>query len=297
VASTPDRPDARTVRVKVLRCVWETGWSGAAPTRPWPDQVFTEVFQAANGRSVRDFWLRSTFGHADVEFDIGPWAVLQGGAQETLKDDRAGTVAACRRQAERDAVPVAEFDHVVAFVHEPPSDAGPSGGDLVLDQHVRGLTRYREIGRLIGFGPALGRAGWPDDPYCVMGRGDCRVAAATLFRYSPAFRESAGTVRVHAPGTVTLTALSEASCRDPAVAVIPVHGGAVTVEYRTTSGDDAGITPAVVLHSIGLRSAGRAVSFETSLDPAEGAEVMVLGVRATVRGISPTTATVELAGS
>jgi hypothetical protein len=76
-----------------------------------------------------------------------------------------------------------------------------------------------------------------------------------------------------------------------------VHGGAVTVEYRTTSGDDAGIAPAVVLHSIGLRSAGRAVSFETSLDPAEGAEVMVLGVRATVRGISPTTATVELAGS
>jgi hypothetical protein len=282
------------VRVKVLRCVWETGWSGAVPTRPWPDQVFTEVFQAANGRSVRDFWLRSTFGHTEVEFDIGPWAVLQGESQETLKDDRAGIVAACRRQAERDAVPVAGFDHVVAFVHEPPSDAGPSGGDLVLDQHVRSLTRYREIGRLIGFGPALGRDGRPDAPYCVMGHGDCRVAAATLFRYSPAFRASGGTVRVQLPRTVTLTALSEASWCDPTVAVIPVRGGAVTVEYRTTSGDDAGVTPAVVMHSIGLRSAGRSVSFEAPLDPVAGAAAVVLGVRATVLGISPTTATLEL---
>lgn len=276
--------------VKMLRCVWETGWSGAVPTRPWPDQVFTDIFQAANGWSVRDFWLRSSFGHTDVGFDIGPWTVLQGGAQERLKDDRAGIIAASRHQAERDHVPLARYDHVVAFVHEPPSDVGMSGGDLVLDQSLRTPARYhQEVGHLLGFGPALGPDGRPGDPYCVMGGGACRVAGATLVHYCPAFRASPGTVRVETPRTLTLTALSEAVGHKPAVAVVRSERGEVTVEYRTAGGDDAGVTPAVVLHSIGGH-----VRFETAITPAEGADVMVHGVRAAVLASSSDCVTLDL---
>jgi hypothetical protein len=267
------------MRVKLLRYVWETGWSGAAPMRPWPDQVFTDTFQAANGWSVRDFWQRSSFGHTDVEFDIGPWAVLLDGSQEALKDDRAAIVAAFRRQAERDHVPLSRYEHVVAFVHEPPSDVGPSGGDLVLDQSC--AARYRqEIGALIGFGPALG-----PDPYCVTGGGGCRPAGATLVRHSPGFRASAAAVRVASARTVTLTALGEATGREPVVAV----AGAVAVEYRTPVGDDAGVGAAVVLHSI---DAG--VRYETALTPAVDADVTVRGVRARVLAASATTVTLDL---
>jgi hypothetical protein len=269
------------VRVKILRCVWETGWSGAVPTRPWPDQVFTDTFQAANGWSVRDFWRRSSFGHADVDFDIGPWAVLQGGAQERLKDDRAGIIAAFRHQAERDHVSLTGYEHVVAFVHEPPSDVGTSGGDLVLDQTAPESYR-REVGRLIGFGPAV-------SPYCVMGGGACRVAGATLVRYSRTFRASASAARVGVPSRLTLTALSEATGAEPAVAVVPADGGEVAVEYRTAYGDDENLPPAVVLHSI-----GEGVRFETALAPAEGEQADLHGVRVTVLATSPTTVTLSL---
>jgi hypothetical protein len=267
------------MRVKLLRYVWETGWSGAAPMRPWPDQVFTDTFQAANGRSVRDFWRRSSFGHADVEFDIGPWAVLREGSQEVLKDDRAAIVAAFRRQAERDHVPLSPYEHVVAFVHEPPSDVGPSGGDLVLDQTC--AARYRqEIGALIGFEPALG-----PDPYCVMGGGGCRVAGATLVRHSPGFRTSAATVHVTSASTITLTALGEATGREPVVAVT----GALAVEYRTPVGDDTGVSAAVVLHSI-----DGGVRYETALTPATGTTATLRGVRMRVLAASATTVTLDL---
>jgi hypothetical protein len=275
------------VRVKILRCVWETGWSGAVPMRPWPDEVFTDTFQAANGWSVRDFWRRSSFGHIDVEFDIGPWVVLQGDSQERLKDDRAGIIAAFRRQAERDHVPLAGYDHVVAFAHEPPSDVGTSGGDLVLDQSAPAGYR-REVGRLIGFGPTLG-----PDPYCVMGGGGCRAAGATLVRHSPAFRASAATVHVGtAARTLTLAALGETTGDEPAVAVVPAADGEVTVEYRTARGDDAGVTPAVVLHFV-----GECVRFETALAPAEGARTELLGVRIAVLATSATGVTLELSAA
>ncbi|WP_369244779.1 hypothetical protein [Streptomyces sp. R41] len=281
----------RTLRVKVLRYVWETGWSGARPVRPWPDEVFTEVFQEANGRSVRDFWLRSTLGRTAVDFDIAPWTVLRGGFQETLKEDRAGTVRACRRQAERDGVALSGFHRLIAFLHEPPSDTGLCGGSLVLDQGARAPTDFRrEVGRLIGFGPVLDARGLPGAPYCVMGSGTCRAAAATLFAHDPVFRASSRAVRVGAPGTVDLTALGDASWHggEPVLATVPVTGGDIVVEYRT----DSGLPPAVVVHSVGVRSPG--VRFEGALAPESGAHTVVLGIRVAVLGTSPRSVTLEL---
>jgi hypothetical protein len=284
------------VRAKLLRYIWDTGWSGAAAARPWPDHVFTDMFQAPNGHSVRDFWLRSTFGSTDIVFDIAPWGVLQGRSQEELKDDRAAILSACRRQADRDGVPVAGYDHVIAFVHEPPANTGTVGADLVLNQSVPPF--HRQVGRLLGFGPALGSDGRSVDPYCVMGGGPCRVAAATLFRYDPAFRASARSVLTHpnrsgAPRTVCLHALSKTAPDEPAVAVVPASHGKITVEYRL----DAGLTPAIVVHSIGVRPADapdRLVRFEAWLEPAAGAETTVLGVRVAVLGTTSTTATLGL---
>jgi len=281
----------RTLRVKVMRYVWETGWSGAQPVRPWPDEVFAEVFQEANGRSVRDFWLRSTLGRTAVDFDIDPWTVLRGGSQETLKEDRAATVRACRRQAERDRVALSGFHRLIAFLHEPPSDTGLCGGSLVLDQAARTPTHYhREVGRLIGFGPVLDAHGLPSDPYCVMGSGNCSAAAATLFAHDPVFRASSRVIRVGAPGTVDLTALGDASRHGgaPGLATVPVTGGEIAVEYRT----DDGLPPAVVVHSIGVRSPG--VRFEGVLAPEGGAQTAFLGVRVAVLGTSPRTVTLEL---
>ena len=303
MASSPDiHVGTRTVPIKVLRCVWETGWSGAMPERPWPDRAFTDIFQSANGWSVRDFWLRSSFGHTDLRFDIEPWAVLQGASHETLKDDGAATVAACRRQAACDHVPLSSYPHVIAFVHEPPSDVGTFDGDLVLDQKVRDPVRQRrEVGRLIGFGPAVGPDGRSGDPYCVMGGGDCRVAAATLVRGAPTFRVSPRVVHAVLPGTFTLTALGAAIGTGPVApvaAVVPPTGRGndveVIVEYRTATGDDHGVTPAVVVHSAGTGTGGGAVRLEGTLDPRPGTQTTCRGIRMTVLAATRTGVILEL---
>ncbi|MEU4746762.1 hypothetical protein AB0G02_40780, partial [Actinosynnema sp. NPDC023658] len=237
----PEGSAAGTTRVKVLRSVWETGWSGAAPVRPWSDRHFADAFGSAAG-----FWSRATSGLVSLAFDVGPWSVLAGGSQAELMSDRAAIVAACRRQARRDRVTVEGYDHVIAFVHEPPADTGVWGRDLVLDQTVPRWTRHRQIGRLLGFGRALGPSGSPDDPYCVMGAGRCGLSAASQHRYAG----GTGVATVHTgPGaTVELTALSEPD-GGPVLAVVPVPGGRLTVEYRTDSGDDVDLRAAGVVDS------------------------------------------------
>lgn len=157
-----DRP-TRVVNAKVMRYVWDTGWSGGSATPPWPDLVFAEIFQADNGWSLRDYWRRCTFGHLEVNFDIGPWAVLPGASHRELHADRRAIVAACRAQAAADRVSLEHFEHLVAFVHEPPCDTGPSGRDVVLDQAPVTLEFYqRSIGRMLGFSPrtAIRTARW-----------------------------------------------------------------------------------------------------------------------------------------
>jgi hypothetical protein len=136
------------VRIKVLRYVWEQGWSGARSMRPWSDGVFAEIFQGTNGWSVRDFWQP----RADLEFDIAGWGVLYGQSHERLRDDREAILGACLWQARLDQVATGGWDHVIAFVHEPPANSGVVGADAVLDQGVGRIERYyQEVGRLLGF--------------------------------------------------------------------------------------------------------------------------------------------------
>jgi hypothetical protein len=82
-----------------------------------------------------------------------------------LKDNRADIIGACRRQATLDGQQAAGYDHLIAFVHEPPVNSGTSGADAVLDQSAVLLERYHQhIGRLIGF-----RHAPSGDESCVMG--------------------------------------------------------------------------------------------------------------------------------
>lgn len=307
---------AGTVRIKVLRYVWEDGWSGARSIPPWPDGVFSEIFQAANGWSIRDFWLRSTLGRTNLRFDIAPWGVLYGRSHEALKDDRGEVIGACRHQAELDGLPMTGYDHVVAFVHEPPANTGTLNGDAVLDQGVVLLERYhRHIGHLIGFGHTLGPGG--DDACCVMGpvnaatptdvavlpgvelwRSGRKLAAATLYRYSRDFSASPGVLRVDvsAPRTVTLTAVGEAGPRDPMLAAVATDRGTLTFEYRS----EAGFEPAIIAHSIGIRSPDGKhqgidpVWFEARFPALTGSEFALAGVRVVVAAASPTTVTLTL---
>ena len=79
------------------------------------------------------------------------------------------------------------------------------------------------------------------------------------------------------------------------VAVVPRRGHPnqhLTVEYRPAVGDDAGVTPAVVVHSIGANFVGVGRDevdppwFEASLPPVVGAFADVLGYRFTVVAVS-----------
>ncbi len=136
-------------RIKLLRYVWETGWSGARSMAPWPDGVFAEIFRRANGWSVRDFWSRSA--GVELEFDLAAWGILYGQSQAVLKDDREAILGACLWQARVDGLAMSGYDHVIAFVHEPPANSGTVGGNAVLDQGVVMVERYyREVGLLLG---------------------------------------------------------------------------------------------------------------------------------------------------
>ncbi|WP_163507662.1 hypothetical protein [Fodinicola acaciae] len=291
------------VRVKVLRYVWDSGWSGAAAAAPWSDRTFAEIFQEHNGWSLRDFWRRGSLGRLDLRFDIDPWSVLRGAAHEELHADRRKIIAACRAQAAVDGLLFDDYDHVIVFVHEPPSDTGTYDGDLVLDQG-RTLEYYQyAIGRMLGFRPGYGKGGRFDDPYCVMGSGlgdhlidpppltsigdqqwrsGPRVSAAALYRYLHDYRVTVPLSTLDEE--VTLTALPDAVDGSVTLAVCPTFGGGrVAVEYRTAVGDDQGVTPGVVVHSIGVRPDGEddpeidPVRFEVAVPAAAGAEVIIVG--------------------
>ncbi|WP_163573352.1 hypothetical protein [Fodinicola feengrottensis] len=192
---------------------------------------------------------------------------------------------------------------MVAFVHEPPCDTGGSCPDVVLDQNPATLEFYqRAMGAMLGFSAGSG-------PYCVMGadqiadypiarpaafaglpllpgtdlfRTARRVSAATLYRHLPAYRATVPLSTVDEE--VTVVALGESSDGKSTVAVCPVAGGEVTVEYRTANGDDLGVVPAVVVHSLGVRPCAGAC-FEAALPPIVGAEAVVAGVRVQVLAV------------
>lgn len=149
-----------------------------------------------------------------------------------------------------------------------------------------------ETGHLLGFDHAFGPASNPqayNDNFCVMGYtgpdnhpivpqpnlaeiqntigpgniwySGRRLAAANLYRtktIGSVLAETSSVVKIgrQAVQQVRLIALSEALLGDAVLVVATTAAGELTVEYRSKSGDDAGVNeaPCIVLHSIGRRT-------------------------------------------
>jgi hypothetical protein len=270
----------------------------------WPDSAFFEIFQASNGWSLHDYWLRSTFGFIDAQFEVRPWRILRRGQAE-LMNDRNAIIDACRGQAREDGESLDGYDRVIAFVHAPPCNAGAwtTPGDAALDQNGWLPYYQHEVGHMLGFEHSFGPRGVYDDAYCVMGatnvqshaivmpaafnnltilkgadfwRSERVLSAAALYRYVPDFASSPSVVGFLAERSdVTLTALTQGHWGGTLLAVVPTDSGEFTIEYRARFGDDEGIRPAVVVHSIGRRffDAGHEVNpvwFEAAIDPVTG---------------------------
>lgn len=321
---------AQVIRVAILRLLWAPGPATAEiPQVTWPDDLFYQLFQASNGWSLRDYWLRSSFGLFQFEFDlsIAHWWRFGDHSHAELGNNRGGILAAARQVVEQDnSMSLSGFDAVIAFVHAPPSDAGAVQGGAVFDQGGSIPFFQHELGHVLGFEHSFGPFIPPpsqfgslyNDPYCVMGytgqqahsvpvpaefatapisdpasfwQSERRPAAASLYRRfsgTPEFVNSGWVSRVAAGDRVWVAALSEVTNTVPVLAVLPVPSqpsASLTVEYRTASGDDAGVTPAVVIHSIGVRDvgAGRGETnpawFEGTISPRVGGSFEVLGIR------------------
>ena len=237
-----------TVRIGLARYRWQTAAPGAMGHLEWPDWVFDEIFRAPNGWSLHDYWLRSTFGFIDAQFDIRPGCgTLRDRAEADLMDDTWAIIDACKQQAQDDGAPLVGYDAVIAFVHAPPCRVavlftqGVIGGSSgALDQNAELFFYQHELGHVFGFGHSYGPLGVYNDPYCVMGGlntsnhafempprfrdenitmlkgagfwNSTRVlSAAALYRYVPDFANSPRVVRIdvaHASSLVKLTALS-----------------------------------------------------------------------------------------
>lgn len=297
----------------------------------WPDEFYHELFQSNNGWSIRDYWLRASLGLLQLEFDftISNWWRLGDHTHAEFRQNRSGVLAACTRVVEQDnGISLAEFDHVVAFVHAPPIDAGAVGIGFgaALDQNGTLPFFQHEIGHVLGFQHAFGPFIPPpnqygslyNDPYCVMGytktqshslpvppqfanitvlqgaaefwRSERRPSAAALYRRftgSADFVNSGWVAHVDLGQRVWIGSLSEVVNTTPVIAVLPTTGPSpvlLTVEYRTSAGDDIGVTPAVVIHSIGAHDVG-AGRTETSPPWFEGAITPVIGGSLTVLGV------------
>jgi hypothetical protein len=277
-----------TIRIGLARYEWEVPAPNALSHPPWPDWAFSEIFQAGNGWSVHDYWLRSTFGFVDARFDIRPWRILRGGVQAQLMNNNRAIIAACRQQALDDGEPLVGYDQVIAFAHAPPCQAtalAPAPNDAALDQNADLLWYLHEVGHVLGFEHSWGPTGERSDPYCVMSnqtvdshqivmpprfngitmlKGPAfwnsarALSAAALYRYVPDFANSTRVVRTDlSQGSyVSLTALTQGHWGGTLLAAVASKGEIVdfTIEYRTRFGDDEAISrPAVVVHSIGRR--------------------------------------------
>jgi hypothetical protein len=206
-------------------------------------------------------------------------------------DKRGDMVAACRQAAQDDGVQLGNYDHVIAFVHAPPSNAGADsvGGNAVFDQGGSIPFFQHELGHVLGFehafGPTCGDflSGYAyHDDYCVMGftgpqshplstplaytkvtilgggfwQSERRPAAASLYRWmEDALKSETGFLRtdLSMPVVMRLVALSEARLHDPILVIAKTKLGDILIEYRVATGDDAGVAAAVVVHSLGRR--------------------------------------------
>jgi hypothetical protein len=195
-----------------------------------------------------------------------------------------------------------------------------------------------ETGHLLGFDHAFGPASNPQvykDNFCVMGSTGAdnhpilpqpvlaeiqntigpgniwysgrRLAAANLYRtktIGAVLAETSSVVKIGRESVqqVRLIALSEALLGDAVLVVATTSAGQVTVEYRSKSGDDAGVNeaPCIVLHSIGRRTLAKnadgstpaevnPIVFESSCNATVGSVVATQegDVSALVKGVDP----------
>ena len=290
--------------------MWAVPPVNAVAQFQWADPFYEALFNGRNGWSLHDFWLRSTFGHFDVQFEIRPWRILRR-AHAEVGNVREQILDACRSQARDDGEPLDGYDALVAFMHAPPCHAGAVGRDVVFDQHAPLPYYQHEIGHLLGFPDVYG-PGY-DDPYSVMGRTDWQLpppasqgersghdiavppefstvaftngpfwrsdrvlSAAALYRHVPAFAQSESVVHVDLPpgGRVVLTALTHGHWGGTLLAVVHHEFGEFRIEYRARFGDDAALRPAVVVHSVCRRTLGGQITdlvmYEDAVKPVTG---------------------------
>lgn len=260
----------------------------------------------------------------EFDFSIARWWRFGDHSHAELKDDRNGILAAARQVIEGDnGVSLSAYDGVIAFVHAPPCNAGACGGGAVFDQGGSVAFFQHELGHVLGFMHSFGPFIPPpnmfgslyNDPYCVMGytgtqshtlptpaafsnvaiinsgfwASERRPAAASLYRRftgTPDFVNSGWVEHLDPGGRVWVAALSEVENTTPVLAVLPVPAtqSQVMIEYRTQSGDDQGVAPGVVVHSIGAHDVGQGRGevnppwFETLIPAVVGASATVLGL-------------------
>jgi hypothetical protein len=175
----------KIIRVAFVRYVWQIR-NPPSPASPlnlplWSDQTVTEIFAAANGWSVHDYWSRVTLGLLELQITFFPWRTLPGN-QSQLDTTRQSVDPLVRQQAVADGVPLDQFDRMIALIHPPPGDRGNVSGDLdvILDE-IGPQSKNppfwleffeHETGHLLGFdhayGPSVNPQAYKDD-FCVMG--------------------------------------------------------------------------------------------------------------------------------
>ncbi|ASW55380.1 hypothetical protein [Plantactinospora sp. KBS50] len=238
-----------------------------------------------------------------------------------LTPRRLDAINAVRDRARAEGVVVDGYHGLVALTNPPPCNAGAVGSAALFDQNGFLEFYQHEIGHVLGFQHAFGPDGGDpgaetvyEDPYCVMGftgpqsftvppppevssvvtplrpdfwRSGRRVATANMHRTYPAefapwvARVRLGEVAVVGASSAVAEIGSPGAARPLAVLTLP-GGAEITAEYRVNTVDDRGITPAVVIHSIGLRDLGlrdngepwgevRPIWYEGTLQPRAGA--------------------------
>ena len=268
----------------------------------------------------------------EFDLSLAQWWRFGDHSHAELKDDRGGILAAARQLVEGDnGISLAAYDAVVAFVHSPPSNAGATPGGAVFDQAGSLAFYQHEVGHVLGFSHSFGPFIPPpnqfgslyNDPYCVMGytgtqghvvptpaqfvnmpmvnagfwTSDRRPAAASLYRRftgTEDFVNSGWFDHRNVGDRFWVAALTEVDNVTPVLAVIPVPASQtqVTIEYRTPVGDDLGVAPGVVVHSIGAHDVGAGRSeirppwFETLIPAVVGASATVLGLKLEVVTVS-----------
>jgi hypothetical protein len=261
---------------------------------PWSDTMLRAIFTNENGWSVKSYWERATLGLMTFDIDIYPVHILplqengqqndRGGCINLLKDQAIKDGIPLKLPVGN----VNTYDQVIAFILPPPSNAGAAGnpGDALFDENGFMEFYEHELGHVLGFqhawGPdGSGGYGAYNDNYDIMGYTNPyrhaiapapelanqklnsdfwfsgrRFSAASLYRYVPGFASSASIIWLTYPvqTQITLRGLAVSVLNQPILIVIATQNGEILVEYRPNMGDDLGVDPAIVIHSLGRRS-------------------------------------------